>query len=126
MSTRDPAYSHSSNLIVPERELPPARPGLQDAAESVGSTVGAAVSRVRKLPERLQEAKARFIVIRGRAREQAGEKAREIKDKAGETAAYARARANRVAREYPLGVVVAAAGCGFLAGLALRVWRNHD
>ena len=126
MSTRDTFFPHSSTVIMPERELPPATPGLQDAAESVGNAVGAAVHRVRNLPQRLQEMKARFVVIRGRAREEAGEKAREMKDKAGETATYARARANRVARENPLGVVAAVAGFGFLVGVALRIWRDHD
>lgn len=126
MSSSDRVYP--GNFIPPERELPAATGAspVRNVAEGVGNAVGSAVSGVRHLPERLQQVKNRLVVIQGRAREDAREKAREVKDKAGEAVAEARARVNRLSREYPLALVAAAAACGFLIGMALRIGRDHD
>lgn len=110
---------------------------VQDTAEKIGTAVGTAVSVVRGLPDRLQEMKRRFTVIRGRAqggaldkatdlKDKAGETFNDLKDKAGERLIDARLRARRVAREYPLAVIAGAAGVGVIVGVLLRIWRDHD
>ena len=135
MSIGEPVFPGRETILDPEHELPAATPELHrlpenstvhNAAESVGSAVGSAVSAVRNLPDRLQEMKQRFTVIRGRTQGQARETAREVKDKAQERVAEARVRINRMAREYPFGVVLAAAGAAFVVGMILRIWRDHD
>jgi hypothetical protein len=106
--------------------------GVENAAESIGAAVGQAVNAVRGLPERLraqlrlEEMKQRFTVIKGRAQEDALDKAGEFKEKAGEKLADARIRASRLARQYPFGVVLGAAGIGVILGIVLRIWRDHD
>lgn len=105
---------------------------VDTAAQAVGSAVGQAVQTVRDLPDRLRlqqrvkEMKQRFTLIRGRAQEDARDKAQELKDKAGETWADTRTRAARLAHQYPFGVLAAAAGLGVVLGVALRIWRDRD
>jgi hypothetical protein len=117
-----------SEIVAPR--APASR--LQDAAETVGSAVGQAVNAVRELPEhlrlqqRLADMKQRFIVIKGRAQEDALDKAGELKEKVGVKWADTRTRASRLARQYPFGVVLGAAGAAFILGVALRIWRDHD
>ena len=115
---------------VVARRVPAMR--VQDAAETIGSGVGRAVNAVRELPERLrlqqrlEDMKRRFTVIKGRAQEDALDRAGELKEKAGDKLADVRTRASRLARQYPFGVVLGAAGAGFILGVALRIWRDHD
>lgn len=133
----------------PERELPehatPSRlghipvtpnPRLHSAAESVGTALGTAVTRARHLPDRLQDAKARFTVIRGRKQRDLKESADEavdrirdasveVKAQARETVAQARTRAEHLAHEYPLDFIAGAAAFGVLLGIGLRIWRDH-
>ncbi len=169
MPMADPVYPNRDvGATNPERELPehatpsqighvpvmPVNPRLNSAAESVGSALGTAVSNVRNLPNTLQDAKARFTVIRGRrkqdiqqtaeetvnrireagaeikeqAREQLGEakeRLADVKDQALRRADEARARADRLAHEYPLHVIAGAAAVGMLLGIGLRIWRDY-
>src|SRR5512142_2578140 len=71
--------------IVPRRELPE-HSRLNSAAETIGSAVGTAVERARQLPERLQDMKARFTVVRGRTQEDARSKAQEMSEDLKRTA----------------------------------------
>jgi ElaB/YqjD/DUF883 family membrane-anchored ribosome-binding protein len=111
-------------------------PRLSSAAEGVGNALGSAVSRVRHLPGTLQEAKARFTVIRGGkqqdVRQAAGkavhrirEATLDVKDQARERFAQARTRTKRLAHDYPLHVIAGAAIFGMLIGIGLRIWRDH-
>ncbi len=122
----------------PNRELPgrepilvrefPQRtysPRLNGTAEAIGSAVGSAVVSVRHLPDRLQEMKERFTVIRGRAREEAASRAADLRVTAREKAREARTRAAHYSREYPLHVIAAAAGLGFIVGIVMRIWRSR-
>ena len=157
----DPLHPSASIITDPERELPeratPSRlgeipgdsvnPRLNSAAESVGSALGSAVVQARRLPERLQEAKQRFTVIRGRKGEQAksalddamakaretgeqlADKARtageELKGAAQEKLTRATTRVDRMAHDHPLHVIGSAAAFGMMLGIVLRLWRDH-
>jgi len=166
MPMADPVDPNRQPLITdPERELPehatpshlgripgPAtNPRLNGAAESVGSALGTAVSSVRHLPSTLQDAKARFTVIRGRkqrdVQEAAGqtvnrireasvkvkdeaigrirEASATVKDQAREGLEQARTRADNLAYDYPLEFIAGAATFGMLLGMGLRIWRDH-
>lgn len=146
MPMADPVYpNHSPERELPEHATPsaighipvaPASPRLNSAAESVGSTLGTAVSSVRGIPDKLQDAKARFTVIRGRktqdvrhAAEETVNRIRdagaEIKEQARERLQQAGCRADHLAHEYPLHVIAGAAALAMLLGIGLRVWRDH-
>ena len=107
--------------LAPERS----NAALNTTAEKVGNAVGSAVDTVRHLPDRLQEMKERFTVIRGRAKDEAISKAEELKDEAKLKAVEARNRAQRLAHDYPLHTILGAAGIGFIIGVGLRIWRNY-
>ena len=151
MRSRNPLRP-SEPRLDPQRELPEhatpsslgrlpvgierVSPRLNQTAESMGSALGAAVSRLRQVPNRLQDAKRRFTVIRGRkqqdaraAADEAIERIREagveVKDKARLTVRDARFRANQYAHHYPLQAIAAAAAFGLLMGVGLRLWRDH-
>ena len=151
MRSRDPMHPLQPRLD-PERELPEhatpsslghlpvgaerVSPRLQGAAESVGVALGTAVLRLRGVPNRLQDAKRRFTVIRGRKQQDVREVADEaidrirdasveMKDKARLTAREARLRVNEYAHHYPLEAIAGAAAFGMLMGIGLRVWRDH-
>ena len=154
---------HPAERELPEHATPsrighipvtPANPRLNSAAESVGTALGTAVSNVRNLPNTLQEAKARFTVIRGRRKQDVQEaaegavnrireagtevkdrirdagseikdQARERLDDAKERIQQARVHADHVAHEYPLHVMAGAAAVGMLLGIGLRIWRDY-
>jgi ElaB/YqjD/DUF883 family membrane-anchored ribosome-binding protein len=110
----------------------PARPAptrsslaLNSAAENLGNTVASAVGRVKELPERMQELKQRFTVIRGRAREDLAIRAEELKEQAQRGVTRARTRAQSMARQQPFRFILGAAACGFVLGIMLRAWRDH-
>jgi ElaB/YqjD/DUF883 family membrane-anchored ribosome-binding protein len=151
MRSRDPLDPLEPRLD-PERELPehatpsslgripvgPERvnPRLNNTAESMGSALGAAVVRLRKVPDRLQDAKRRFTVIRGRKQQEASEAAdeaierirdasAEMKEKARLTLRDARFRGVEYAYRYPLEAIAGAAAFGLLMGIGLRLWRDH-
>jgi ElaB/YqjD/DUF883 family membrane-anchored ribosome-binding protein len=102
---------------------------LNSAAERVGNMVGNAVEKVKELPDRLQDMKKRFTVIRGRSPEElsskAGEMAEDMKEKAQRTVSDARSRADRMARENPMRFIAGAAIFGLVLGIVLRLWRDH-
>ncbi len=97
---------------------------LNGTAEAIGSAVGSAVDTVRHLPERLQEMKERFTVIRGRVQENAASTAQDWKETARDKAEQARSRAAQLAHDYPLHVIAGVAGLGFILGVTLRIWRS--
>ena len=99
-------------------------PRLNETAEAIGNAVGVAVESVRHLPERLQEVKERLTVLRGRSEEQAASQLADLKETARERAEIARTRAAYYTREYPLHVIAAIGGAGFVLGIALRIWRS--
>jgi ElaB/YqjD/DUF883 family membrane-anchored ribosome-binding protein len=102
---------------------------LNSAAERVGNMVGNAVEKVKELPDRLQDMKKRFTVIRGRSTEElsskAGEMAEDVKEKAQRTVSDARTRAELMARENPMRFIAGAAILGVVLGIVLRFWRDH-
>ena len=133
-----------------ERTLPAGNPGderLNETAEQIGASVGKAVRTVKQLPDQLGSLKDRFTVIRGRGQSAATEKAREMKDAAaeraremkdaaaerarelrrtaGERLQRTRRRIDQLVDEYPLQVILGAAGVAFLLGVTLRVWRSN-
>jgi ElaB/YqjD/DUF883 family membrane-anchored ribosome-binding protein len=114
--------------LVPRRELPE-HSRLNSAAETIGTAVGSAVEKVRQVPDRLQEMKKRFTVIRGRTQQDATAKAKEVTESVTETARArvyeARTRAQHYAHAYPLQTIGAMAGLGVVLGIALRLWRDH-
>lgn len=132
--------------VPPERELPPAEtravnPQWNEAAEQIGSALGRAVATVRDMPARADQVKSemrdRFEVIRGRGREKgagvasrvretAERKANELKERARENVHVARNRAQRLVRERPLQVILAAFGAAFIMGAVLRIWRSSS
>jgi len=96
-SMSDPLHPSQPLITDPERALPEyatpselghipvergVNPRLNSAAESVGSALGTAVVQVRRVPDRLQEAKKRFTVITGRKGQDAKYAASEATDKA--------------------------------------------
>ena len=128
-----------------ERELPTetraVNPQWNQAAEQIGSSLGRAVAKVRQMPQRAERAaqeltnemRDRLEVIRGeqvpivtaRLREKAEQTADELKGRARENVQVARIRAQRLAREKPLEIIVAAFGAAFIVGVALRIWRSN-
>lgn len=133
----EPASSMMPPRLDPERELPPAgaprNTRLHEAAETIGAAVGSAVETVKELPRRLQrelprrvqDMKDRFTVIRGRTTEDASAAAAEWKQTAQQKVSQARNRAQYVAEEYPIHVIVGAAVTAFIIGFALRIWRSN-
>ena len=118
-----PAPTPSADRLLPEAHARDER--LNDAAEQIGSNIGRAIRGVRQLPDQLLSLKERFTVIRGRGRRVASEKAQDLKKAAGEQVQRTRRRINGAVNEYPLQVILAAAGVAFLLGVGLRVWRSN-
>ena len=58
-------------------------------------------------------------------RDAAAQGARELRRAAGEQLDRARRRADYVVSEYPVQVILGAAGVAFLLGVGLRVWRSN-
>ncbi|MGC2321045.1 MAG: hypothetical protein WA463_00310 [Terriglobales bacterium] len=109
----------------PEREFPigetrALNPQWNQTAAQVGNTLGQAVNRVREAPRRVQQAAEQIRseirdgleVIRDRARPE-------------ERAHIARNRAERLARQNPVGIIAAAFAAAFAFGIALRIWRPN-
>lgn len=105
-------------------------------AERVGEVMGNALESVKNIPDRLQDMKERFTVIRGRTQEDLAAKASEVAEDVKERASDARYRAQQMARdlrartelyarEDPLGFIGRAAAVGVVLGIALRIWRDH-
>ncbi|MGI9103147.1 MAG: hypothetical protein ACR2IF_11970 [Terriglobales bacterium] len=114
---RDPDYGRV--------EVERGRSTVSEAAEKIGTIMGAAVDQVRRLPDRLEEMKHRFTVISGRAREDAKAKASDLTEEARLKAWEARTRAERLAHDYPVQVIAGAAAAGLVVGILLRLWRDH-
>jgi ElaB/YqjD/DUF883 family membrane-anchored ribosome-binding protein len=134
-------YPRFDTYPGPESPETPAEASLQSAAEQIGSTVGRAVRAARELPERAeqirQDLRDRLTVIRKEGGPSMADKASELKDaaqrrlgegkqRAAELARQARARASRIVNERPLHVLLGIFAAGLIAGIALRLWRNHE
>jgi ElaB/YqjD/DUF883 family membrane-anchored ribosome-binding protein len=130
----------------PERELPAdtraVNPRWNQTAAQIGSTVGWAVANLRQMPQRAEHVKQELtneirdrleaIAIREqgpsvttRLREKAEQTADELKGRARENVQVARNRAERLRRENPLEIIVAAFSAAFILGVALRIWRSN-
>jgi ElaB/YqjD/DUF883 family membrane-anchored ribosome-binding protein len=118
---------------------PPEDSPLHDAAEAVGSALGAVVNEAREFPARIQgrvnDLKRRRVISgRGTAevKERLSEWTNDAESKVAETANQARreifhwqVRARSYAREEPFRFVAAAAVAGFAIGFLLRLWRDE-
>jgi ElaB/YqjD/DUF883 family membrane-anchored ribosome-binding protein len=134
-------------MTDPERELPsgetrPINPRWNQAAEQIGSAIGRTVSKVREMPRRAEwiaqeltnEIRDRIEAIptpeqggsvATRLLEKAERTADELKCRARENVHVARNRAERLARESPVEIIIAAFGAAFILGVALRIWRSN-
>jgi ElaB/YqjD/DUF883 family membrane-anchored ribosome-binding protein len=113
-------------------------PQLNEVAAQIGSALGRAVCKVREMPRRGEQIKDelrnRLQTIRDkyegpgftRIRESAEQTANDIKGRARENVQIARNRAERLARESPVEIIVAAFGAAFLLGIALRIRRSNN
>ena len=124
---------------------------LQEAAEQIGSTIGRAVRSLQQLPETMEQARNeirdrveqarvdardRLTVIRGgdgdasgkvaEVKQAAQDKLRAARDRAMAMTRNARARAQQVADEQPLMVVLGVFIGAVALGAALRIWRSHE
>jgi ElaB/YqjD/DUF883 family membrane-anchored ribosome-binding protein len=113
------------------------RSRLESAAETVGSTLGRAVNKVREIPRR-------FTVIKGGAAEKGSQTMEQVSAKVSATvddlkvearnraqflrnrAQLVRSRAQQYIHDYPLQCLGAVFGAAFLAGMTLRIWRTRD
>jgi len=121
---------------------------MANAAQQLGGAVGRAVSAARDIPQKIGgELRSRFQVISGRARQRgahrleqvksaavdrlddvknvAGHKANQLSARATEKIQLARNRAERIARERPVEVILGGLGAGVMLGAALRIWRSN-
>ncbi|MFB3917945.1 MAG: hypothetical protein ACE14M_14545 [Terriglobales bacterium] len=121
------------DVAVPleQPELPPspgeqAQARMNETAERVGYAVGKASATIWDLPRRLQYLKQRFIVIRGRTREDAAAAAAGWRQTAAQRAAQTRTRAQQLAHDYPLHAILGCAAAAFVIGFALRIWRSNN
>ncbi len=120
-----PAEPHYSNLSPASRTPTRSSLAYNPLAEKVGDVVGSAIESVKSLPDRLQEMKQRFTVIRGRAQEDLAARASDVAGDVKERASDLRSRAQRMAREDPLRFIARAAVAGAVMGIVLRIWRDH-
>lgn len=125
----------------PESRQRPGGSSLEATAQQVGRTVGWAIRVARELPERAgqmrQELRDRLSVIRSQGGPSIADKASELKaaaqqrleegkQRAAEMARQAQSRAARIADERPLHVLLGVFAAGLIAGITLRLWRNHE
>jgi F0F1-type ATP synthase membrane subunit b/b' len=130
-------------VIDPERELPigetrALNPQWNQTAAQVGNTLGQAVNRMREAPRRAQQAaeQIRSEIRDGlegireharpeRLRQEAEGTIDELQSRARERSHLVRNRLERLMREKPVGIVVAALVAAFIAGMGLRIWRSN-
>jgi hypothetical protein len=131
--------------LLPEAED---RSKLEGAAETVGATLGKAVSAVRDIPRRFtvikggagnkasqavdqaqaklddlkSEAANRAEVLGGQVRDQAQALGRQVQNRAY----MARVRVRQTIHDYPLQSLAGVFGVAFLTGITLRIWRTRD
>ncbi len=123
------------------RETSPGSSSLDATAQQIGSTVGRAIRTARELPERAgqirQELSDRLSVIRSEGGASVADRASELKaaaqqkleegkERAAQMARQAKARAARIADERPLYVLLGVFAAGLIAGIVLRLGRNHE
>lgn len=129
--------------LDPERDFPIGKaralnPQWNQTAAQVGNTLGQAVNRMREAPRRAQQAAEQIRsairdgleVIREHARPERLRQEAEgtidvLQSRARERAEIARNRAERLARENPVGIVVAAFVAAFIFGIGLRIRRSN-
>lgn len=125
--------------------------GLERSAAQAGALAGHTVGLLRDIRKRFEEpgqahddrlselgatARARTRATVDEVRRKAGEhaekwrqaaleKTAELRRQARDRYEQTRSRANQVARDYPVHVLLAAGVAGFLLGAALRTWRAN-
>lgn len=95
-----------------------ARTKAQEAASRIGEMADAARARSQEL---MEEAAARAQ----ESKQAALNRASELRERAKINYYRARLRANQIARDYPVQVVLAAGAVGMLVGIGLRIWRAN-
>jgi hypothetical protein len=145
---RSPGVPPPSARVDPERELPErgtpgelgkwpvhtTAPSRAQPADRAGYAMGTAAGRARQLGVRLQDQlhdrmddlRARFQLIRGRASEGAQETAEHVKRDTRRSLTQMRSRAQQLAHDYPIEFVLGAAGSAFLVGFVLGWWRQSE
>ncbi len=123
------------------REMTAGESPLHSTAQQIGSIAGRAVRAARDLPETAgqirQDLRDRLTAIRRGAGPSLVARASELRyaaqqrleagrQRAQELAGQARARAVRIADERPLYVLLGVFAAGLIAGIALRLGRNHE
>jgi ElaB/YqjD/DUF883 family membrane-anchored ribosome-binding protein len=100
---------------------------LNDLADTAKATAQDAAARISDLADtaraRAQEWTETAASRAEELRQVAAEKASDLRAQARTGYYRARLRANQVARDYPIHVILAAGACGFLLGVGLRIWR---
>ena len=135
---RNRAEPTPAENLLPETATPsslgaiPGRSGLERAAQNIGSTMGGAAARVRRLSRRLEVVPRKTSELKEQITTRAGEARQNIAETTQHWALRAKANTQRARRqmveycqENPLRVTLAVAGAAFVSGVALRIWRSR-
>ncbi len=138
--TKRPRLStETSPLTADVREMPPALPPT-DGRPATSTTVDLMKGKASEVAEQAQQKAARIKDKVSEVAGQAQQSVAETYDRAKEGAARtyeqasrktadfvwtARSRAKQVMHDYPFHVIAGAAAVGFMAGVALRIWRSN-
>jgi len=151
-SSDEPSYdTYPAEPVRPESAAEQPRKGvLEEGAARVGAALGRTVSAIRKAQEQFSSSgndqenlSSRVTDIGEKLRERGSDLGREtaarideLKDRAADSTARFRANAarrlreisrgtNRLIRERPVEMILAAGVIGLLAGIGLRIWRSN-
>ena len=96
---------------------------LEEVAAQAGNVAGEAASTVKESVETMKEsASSVYREVRSSAREGYSQIAQTAQDLAGLTAKSAKV----AKQQYPLQTLAVLAGLGFVIGIGLRIWRDHE
>jgi ElaB/YqjD/DUF883 family membrane-anchored ribosome-binding protein len=103
------------------RELP----RRTDVSPATKSTVGSKVEEIKgRVSEAAEQAQQAVSDTYDRAKAQASRSYNQARRQAADTVQSTRFRVRHIMHEYPFHVIAAAAVIGFVAGVALRIWRS--